>query len=150
MKLNRQRRFVRIQSFDLYVSSIKNCTRFTIDSNIGRFSGIAEDPVDFIAEMAAITGKYRFGEKSFNHTAVTITTDAAIVNREYLTEMEQEKNWSYGQLDEICIYSGSYKAMRSDMNIHLPVGQHCFSLFNLYLNALRYLYTMSRVPAEKS
>lgn len=142
-------RFVKIKSLGLYISLVKNYARFTIESNLGRFSGIVEDPVDFVAEMARLTNEYRFGIQSFKGAAVVVTTEAVSVNRGYLTKMEKLKNWSFCSTDEICIYSGPYALMLKDDGIHLPVGQHSRSFFDLYLNALRYFYTEAQIPAEK-
>lgn len=149
MRLRAKHRFVKITSLELYISLVKNYTRFTIDSNLGRFSGIVEDPVDFVAEMAKLTGSHKFGQASFKDAIVIITTEAMSVTRDYLMDMERAKKWSYRATDEICIYTEQYNNMLSDVDVHLPVCQHCVSFFHLYLNAIRYLYTAAKIPAEK-
>lgn len=139
----------KVKKLVLFVSVLHNQTNYQLvcegkDGQDNAFSGIVTDPIDFIADVSPVVDKYGL---DFSDSLVVILTDASTVSAEYRQALDIVRS---DMQDRVCILGESYSDVMRCYDYAWPVHQHCKVFFDLYLNAVRYLKTMSESMNKKS
>lgn len=128
----------------LFVSAANNTAAYKILCDDEIFSDHIPSPVDFIEDLQDFVDNKGF---DFENCIVILQTDAASVNREYLNQLAVSFIQS---CDRVSILQMSYQELLQNPLLNLPVAQYCMNFFHLYLNAVRYIKTISETSSFSS
>lgn len=133
-----------VTSLQLFVSVVNDHMQYKIVLPHYDLKGTVTDPVDFVMDMQSKIDRHHL---DFERCRVSVFTDVTTVNKTYVRDSGYHVKSIY---DKICILDLGYSEVMSQDIYTWPVAQHCVPLFDLYLNAVRYLRTISETSEYNS